>query len=571
MSKRVADVIVEALIEAGARRCYGIVGDTLNYVSDAMRRLGIDWVHVRHEEVGAFAAGADAYMTGELALCAGSTGPGSLHFVNGIFESHRNGAPVVLIASQIDRVEEGFDFPQSVDQKKIYEQCSVFCERIHHPDQARRITTMAAQAALTKGGVAVIVVNSDVAQATTDDDVPWRVSRPRPVVRPNGDELAALAGLIGSAERITIFGGYGCRDAHDQVVALAEKLKAPVVHTTRAKEFLERENPYNVSMTGLLGLHSGFAAIQDCELLLCLGTGFAWRQFYPTRAKIVQVDLDPARIGMRTPVDQGLVGSVKDTVEALLPLVQARSDRGFLDACLSDHEESLRTLDEQAREPSPSLIHPQLVARTLDRLAPENAIFTADVGTPFAWLPRYIRAVGSRRFLSSYLHGTMANGFPQAIGCAKSYPDRPVIAMCGDGGLSMLMGDLLTLVQEELPVKLIVFNNGTLGFVEMEMKVEGLLDSYTGLKNPDFAEVARACGFYGAKVDDTRDLEGAMTEWLRQDGPALLDVHVNRMELVMPPTVEASQAVSTALYGVKAVLNGRLNDVWSLVRDNTIR
>ena len=273
MSKRVADVIVEALMEAGAKRCYGIVGDTLNYVSDAMRRLGIDWVHVRHEEVGAFAAGADAYMTGELALCAGSTGPGSLHFVNGIFESHRNGAPVVLIASQIDRVEEGFDFPQSVDQKKIYEQCSVFCERIHHPDQARRITAMAAQAALTKGGVAVIIVNSDVAQATTADDVPWRVSRPRPVVRPGDEELAALADLIGSAEKITIFGGYGCRDAHDEVVALAEKLKAPVVHTTRAKEFLERDNPYDVSMTGLLGLRSGFAAVQECDLLCASAPG----------------------------------------------------------------------------------------------------------------------------------------------------------------------------------------------------------------------------------------------------------------------------------------------------------
>ncbi|MDQ0315590.1 thiamine pyrophosphate-dependent enzyme [Amorphus orientalis] len=568
MSKTVAHVIVETLMEAGARRCYGIVGDTLNYVTDAMRAQGMEWVHVRHEEVGAFAAGAESYMTGELTVCAGSTGPGSLHFVNGIFESHRNGSPVVLIASQIDRVQEGLNFPQSVDQKKIYEQFSVFCEYVSHPEQARRITAMAAQAALTKRGVAVIIVNGDTTKLQTSDSHHWAVSRPNPVLRPNDDELAAVADLIREAGKITIFGGFGCRDAHDEVVALAAKLKAPIAHTSRVKEFLEHDNPYNVSMTGIIGMKSGFEAVEGCDLLLCLGTDFAWTQFYPRHAKIVQIDNDPLNLGRRTPVTLGLLGDVKDTVAALLPLVEERSDDHFLQESLKEHAHSLKVLDDQTHEPSPELIHPQFVAKTLDRIAPDNAVFTADAGSPFVWMLRYVKANGKRRFLTSLLHGTMANAYPQAIGCAKAYPDRPVIAMCGDGGMTMLMGDLLTLVQEKLPVKILVFHNGTLGFVEMEMKVEGLLDSFTGLQNPNFGDLAKACGFYGAQVTNANDLEGAMREWLAQPGPALLDVKVNRMELVMPPTINAGEVVSTAVYGAKAVMNGRLDDVWTLLDHN---
>ncbi|MGX1305819.1 pyruvate dehydrogenase (quinone) [Amorphus suaedae] len=571
MSKSVADVMVEALMEAGAKRCYGIVGDTLNYVTDAMRRQGMDWIHVRHEEVGGFAAGADSYMTGELTLCAGSTGPGSLHFVNGLFESHRNGAPVVLIASQIDRVQEGLNFPQAVDQRKIYEQFSVFCEYIAHPEQARRITVMAAQAALTKGGVAVIIINGDMSKATTTDSHHWTVSRPKPVIRPSDDELDAVAAMIGEARKITIFGGIGCRHAHDEVVALAARLKAPIVHTSRAKEFLEPDNPYDVSMTGIIGMKSGFEAVEDCDLLLCLGTNFAWTQFYPKHGRIVQIDIDPLNIGRRTPVTLGVVGDIKPTVEALLPRLAERTDETFLKGALDEHRKSLKTLDDQTREPSPELIHPQFVAKTLDRLAADDAIFTADGGSPFVWMLRYIRATGKRRFLTSLLHGTMANAYPQALGCAKAYPGRQVIAMCGDGGMTMLMGDILTLVQEKLPVKLLIFHNDTLGFVEMEMKVEGLLDTYTGMTNPNFGDLARACGFYGAQVTNADDLEAAMTEWLAQPGPALLDVKVNRMELVMPPTINAGEVVSTAVYGAKAVLNGRLDDVWALLDHNFLK
>jgi len=571
MSKLVSDVMIEALMEAGAKRCYGIVGDTLNFVTDSIRRHDMEWIHVRHEEVAGFAAGADAFLTEELTVCAGSAGPGSLHFVNGLFESHRNGAPVVMIASQIDRIQSGLSFPQDVDQKKIYEQYSVFCEYISHPDQARRITVQAAQAALTKRGVAVIIVNGDMTKEKTADEIHWTVSRPNPVIRPNDDELGRLAAMINEAGKITIYGGIGCRHAHDEVMALAGKLKAPVAHTSRAKEFLEHDNPYNVSMTGLIGMKSGFEAVEHCDLLLCLGTDFAWTQFYPKKAKIVQVDIDAAHIGRRTPVTLGLVGDVKSTIDALLPLVNERTDSSFLQASLKEHEKSLKTLEEQTREPAPDLIHPQFVAAKVNELAADDAIFTSEGGTTFVWMLRYLRANGKRRFLTSLLHGTMANSYPMAIGAQKSHPGRQVVAFCGDGGMTMLMGDLLTLVQEKLPVKIVVFNNGSLGFVEMEMKVEGMLDAYTDLHNPDFSALAKACGFYGRRVENANDLEPAMTEWLSQDGPALLDVVVNRMELVMPPTVHIGEAVSTAMYGAKAVLNGRLDDVWALAVNNTIK
>lgn len=571
MSKLVADVIVESLLEAGATRCYGIVGDTLNYVTDAMRRMKMDWIHVRHEEVAGFAAGADAFLNETLTVCAGSAGPGSLHFVNGLFESHRNGAPVILIATQIDRAQQGLGFPQEVDQRKIYEQYSVFCEYISHPDQARRIVVMAAQAAITRRGLAVVIVNGDMTKEKTEDAVHWKVSNPNPVIRPSDDELSQIAQMIGEAKKVTIYGGYGCRHAHDEVVALAAKIKAPVAHTSRVKQWLEPDNPYNVSMTGLIGVKSGFDAVENCDLLLCLGTDFAWTQFYPKKAKIVQIDTDPLNIGRRTPVTLGVIGDVKATIEALLPMIEERSDTHFLDTCLDEHRRSLIALDKQTKEPSPDLIHPQFVASKLNELADDDAIFTSEGGTTFVWMLRYIRANGKRGFATSLLHGTMANSYPMAIGAQKSNPGRQVVAMCGDGGMTMLMGDLLTLVQEDLPVKVLVFDNGSLGFVEMEMKVEGMLDAYTDLKNPDFAKLAEGCGFYGARVDNADDLEPAMRAWLDHDGPALLDVKVNRMELVMPSQVHVGQAVSTAMYGVKAVLNGRLDDVWALAEDNFLK
>jgi pyruvate dehydrogenase (quinone) len=571
MASSVADIITDALIDAGAKRCYGIAGDTINHLTEAIRTSVLDWVHVRHEEVGALAAGGEAYMTGELAVCAGSCGPGSLHFLNGIFESHRNGAPVVLIASNVDRLEEGFGFPQEVDQDRLYEQCSVFCKRLAHPDQARRMTVMAAQAALTRHGVAVLIVNGDMFAKTSDDNDAWRVHRPRPVTHPHDNEMTALAGMIGSAQRITLYAGYGARDAHDAVVTLAERLRAPVVHTSRAKEFIEPDNPCNVGMTGILGNRAGMQAINDCDLLLCIGTDFAYRQFYPRDARIVQIDIDPTNIGRRSPVALGLVGDARATLEALIARLPARTHDDHLDSALQNWRDDQVAYAARGDEKDNTLIHPQFVARALDRQAADDAVFTADGGTPTVWTLRHVQATGARRFLISLLHGTMANAYPQALGIAKAWPRRQVIALCGDGGLTMLLGDLLTLVQERIPVKLLVLNNGSLGFVEMEQRVEGLLDSFTDLVNPDFAKLAEVCGLRGFRIDQADDLDAAMAQWLAHDGPALLDVRVSRMELVMPPKVEASQLASTALFGVKAVMNGRADELIALLRDNFTR
>lgn len=570
MSKTVSDIIIDALSEAGAKRCYGIVGDTINHFTDVLSRSDIDWVHVRHEEVGAMAAGGEAYMTGKLALCAGTCGPGSLHFINGIFESHRNGSPVVLIASQVDRHEEGLNFPQEVDQKALYEQCSVFCERISHPDQARRITVQAAQAALSNNGVAVIVVNGDMFKEKVHNDANWRVHTAKPTLHPNASELAELASMVESADRVTLYAGIGAKHAREELIQLAELLKAPIVHSTRSKEFIEPNNAFNAGMTGILGNRAGMEAVMDCDLLICLGTDFAYSQFYPEKAKIVQIDIDPRHLGKRSPIDLGLVGDVADSIQALLPKLTPKNDQTHLDKALKQWKEDKADYVQEA-ESGDSLIHPQTVAHTLDRLAKDDAIFTADGGSPMVWLLRHLTATGKRRFLTSLAHGTMANAYPQALGIAKAYPDRQVVALCGDGGMSMLMGDLLTLVQEEIPVKLLIFNNESLGFVEMEQRVEGLLDAFTGLKNPDFSKVAQTLGLEGFRVDKNDQLEEAMQQWLATDKPALLDVRVSRMELVMPPKIEASQVVSTAMFGIKAVLNGRTDEVVSLLRDNFIR
>lgn len=564
----VSEVIVDTLTQAGAQRCYGIVGDTINHFTDAVRRSDLTWVHVRHEEVGALAAGGEAYLTQELSVCAGTTGPGSLHFINGIFESHRNGAPVVLIASNVDRAEQGLQFPQEVDQRKLYEQTAVFCEPISHPEQARRITAAACQAALTRRGVAVIVVSGDMFKADCDDALPWAVHRPSPLLRPADAELDQLVAMIGDAANITVYAGIGCRHAHDRVVALSRALNAPVVHTSRAKEYVGWGNPNDVGMNGLLGNQAGFDAVQQADLLLCLGTDFAYTAYYPDNARIVQVDIDAARIGRRSPVDLALVGDVAATLDALLPRLRPRAERAFLDQVLATYAKDRDTLARRGDQPDATLIHPQHVVQLLDKQADDDAAFTADGGSPMVWLLRHLSANGKRSFLTSLLHGTMANAYPQALGISLAYPERQVIALCGDGGLTMLLGDLLTLVQEDIPVKLLVFNNGSLGFVEMEQRVEGLLDSYTGLQNPDFSALARACGLHGARVENADDLDTAMRNWLDHPGPALLDVKVNRMELVMPPHVEASQVAGTALFGAKALLNGRADEVMTLLKDN---
>jgi pyruvate dehydrogenase (quinone) len=566
MSRTVADVIVETLERAGAKRCYGVPGDTLNYVTDAIRRSEIRWVHVRHEEAGAMAAGADALLTGELALCAGSCGPGSLHFINGLYESHRNRAPVVLIASQIVRDELGFDFPQEVDFKSVYKAGSVFCEEIRTPAQARRMTAMAAQAALSKRGAAVLIVPVDVSKAPAPDEPHFAVHRAQPLVRPSDAELNQLAAALNSCGKVAIYGGSGCERAHDQVIALAERLKAPVARTSRAKDFLEHDNPFDVGMTGIFGTDGGYHALMSCDTLLLLGCDFAWRQFYPSKATILQVDIDGSHLGRRHPVDIGIVGDIAPTLDALAPLLHTRADAGFLEESLGRAHKALAALEARAVAGRSGVVHPQYLTELISRHAAPDAVFTADGGSPMVWCLRHIASTGRNRTIVSLSHGTMANAMPQALGAKAAYPERQVIAMSGDGGLAMLLGDLLTAVQEKLPIKVVVFDNSSLGFVELEQKVEGLLDSYTNLTNPDFAKVAEAMGFWSRRVERPADLEEAVRAWLAAPGPALLDVVTDRYELVMPPNVTPDQVFGMALYSAKGVLAGRGDEVADLIK-----
>jgi pyruvate dehydrogenase (quinone) len=565
MSHTVAQVIIDTLREAGARRCYGVPGDTLNHVTDAIRKSDMRWVHVRHEEAAGFAAGAESMLTGELAICAGSCGPGSLHFINGLFESHRNRAPVVLIASQIVRDELGFDFPQEVDFKAVYSSCSVFCEEIRTPAQARRMTAMAAQAALAKKGVAVLIVPADVSQAKAPEEPAFAVHRAEPRVIPPANQLIDIAAMLSEGERIAIYGGSGCAGAHDEVVQLAERLSAVVAHTSRAKDFLEYDNPFDVGMTGVFGSEAGYHALMTCDTLLLLGCDFAWRQFYPEHANIIQIDIDGTHLGRRHPINIGVVGGVKETLEALLPLVEPKENTAFLDECLKHRSRAVAAQGKHAIADDRHAIHPQYLTETIAAHAEPDAVFTADGGSPMVWCLRHVPSTGRNRTIISLTHGTMANAMPQALGAKAAFPDRQVISLSGDGGIAMLLGDLLTAVQENIPIKVCIYNNGTLGFVELEQKVEGLLEAFTELKNPDFAQVAQALGFWSRRVERSSDVDDAVRQWLAEPGPALLDVVTDRFELVMPPKVAASQVFGTALYSAKAVLAGKSDDVLGLV------
>lgn len=566
--KTVAEIVVETLQEAGVKHCWGVPGDTLNYVTDAIRRSGIKWVHVRHEEAGGFAAGAEALLSGNLTACAGSCGPGSLHFINGLFESHRNRAPVVLIASQVTTDERDTDFPQEVDFRPIYRECSVYCAEIRSPAQARRKTVAAAQAALTRRGVAVLILPVDISSKTADAEPAFAVHRAAPLLRPSDAELDRIASILNAGRKVAIYGGSGCQGAHDEILALAKKLQAPIAHTSRAKDFLEYDNPHNVGMTGVLGTAGGYHTLKTCDTLLLLGCDFAWRQFYPDDARIIQVDIDATHLGRRHPVEIGVVGDIKSTAAALLSRVEAKTDRSFLEDCVSRHDKAVAALDRRAAPTHSGRIHPQYFAHLIDKHAAADAIITADAGSPTVWMLRHVTANGQRRTLISLTHGTMANAMPQALGAKRAFPDRQVISMSGDGGLAMMLGDMLTAVQEKIPIKIALFNNGSLGFVEMEMKAEGLLNAYTDLINPDFSRVAEAMGFHARRVEKADDLDAAVQAWLAQPGPALLDVVTSRMELVVPSHVEAGAVFGMALYSAKALLGGRSGDVWDLVTEN---
>lgn len=568
--KTVAQIIVDILGEAGVKHCYGIVGDTLNQITSAIKKSDIEWVHVRHEEVGAFAAGAEAYLTDQITACAGSCGPGSLHFINGIYEAQRNRVPVILLASQLITSQQGNDFPQEVDFESVYKNCSVFCREISDATQVREITTAAIQAAINQRGVAVLVIPYNISLEKVEDNCGHKIYHPKPIIQPSNKELAEIADIINKNRKVTIFAGQGVYDAHNELIAFAEKIKSPIVHTSRGKDFVEYDNPYNVGMTGMFGVKSGTMAIKECEVLILLGTDFAWSQFYPNNATIIQIDIDATHLGRRHRVNVGVVGSSKPTLAALLPLVNEKHDTKFLETCRTLYSSAMSKLNKKAL-PSKSTIHPQYLTELIDKYATDDAVLCADVGSAMVWACRHFNTNGKRRTVISLKHGTMANAMPQALGVQKAFPNRQVITLSGDGGISMLLGDLLTTIQEKLPIKIIVLNNSSLNFVELEQKVEGLVNHYTDLQNPNFAKVAESMGLFSIRVDDSDLLEAAMQSFLTHSGPALLDVKTSTDELVMPPEIKASQVMGMALYSMKASLSGKIGDVMNLLVDNFIK
>jgi pyruvate dehydrogenase (quinone) len=575
MPKIVADQMVETLAAAGVRRIYGIVGDSLNGFTDALRRHGgIDWLHVRHEEVAAFAAGADAHVTGSLAVCAGSCGPGNLHLINGLFDCHRSRVPVVAIAAHIPSPEIGSGYFQETHPEQLFRECSSYCELVSSAAQMPRALEIAVRRAVAERCVCVIVIPGDIALKPALEapaPQPRGLLPARPTLMPSDDTIEQLAALLNRARRVTLLCGGGCAGVHDELVQLAGALKSPIVHAMRGKEHVEWDNPYDVGMTGLIGFSSGYAAMEACDALLMLGTDFPYRQFYPKDARIAQVDVRPEAIGRRAPVELGVLGDVGATLRALLPHVKQKTDSTHLDACVADYKEARKSLDDLADGREGGVLHPQQIARAASELASDDAIFTCDVGLPTVWAARYLAMNGKRRLLGSFWHGSMANALSQAIGAQAACPGRQVVSLSGDGGFTMLMGDLLSLVQLKLPVKLVVFNNGALGFIELEQKSTGFLDFGTGFTNPDFAAMAEAVGIKGVRIERPEDVHSKMAEAFAHDGPVLIDAVVNRMELAMPPKVTAEMAKGFTLYMLKAVLNGRTDEIIDLARTNLRR
>ncbi|MGE7816975.1 ubiquinone-dependent pyruvate dehydrogenase [Pseudomonas sivasensis] len=568
-----AQQLATTLEQAGIKRIWGLTGDSLNGLTDALRTMdSIEWMHVRHEEVAAFAAGAEAAATGELTVCAGSCGPGNLHLINGLFDCHRNHVPVLAIAAQIPSSEIGLNYFQETHPQELFKECSHFIELVTNPAQMPQVLHRAMRSAILNRGVAVVVIPGDVSLLEVEDTLkPWPALH-APRTLPAEADLLHLSEILKDSEKVTLLCGSGCAGAHAQVVALADTLGAPVVHALRGKEHVEWDNPFDVGMTGLIGFSSGYHAMLDCDTLIMLGTDFPYRQFYPTDAKIIQVDRNPQALGRRATLDLGIAADVGETIDALLPRLTRKTDRSFLETSLKHYVKARQGLDDLAQPSKANRpIHPQYVARLLSELADDDTIFTADVGSPTVWAARYLKMNGKRRLIGSFNHGSMANAMPQAIGAQAAFPGRQVISMSGDGGFAMLMGDFISLAQLKLPVKVIVFDNSSLGFVAMEMKAAGYLDAGTELKNPDFAAMSNAMGILGIRVEQSEDLEPALRRALAHDGPVLVDVVTATQELVMPPSIKLEQAKGFSLYMLKAVMSGRGDEVIELARTNWLR
>ncbi len=569
----VADLFVSTLSQAGVKRIYGVVGDSLNGITESLRHQSeIAWVHVRHEEVAAFAAAGEAQITGELAVCAGSCGPGNLHLINGLYDAHRSRTPVLAIAAQIPSAEIGGGYFQETHPQNLFRECSHYCELVSDPAQLPYVLENAIRAAVGLRGVAVVVIPGDVAlRPAPGRAVSQSLLPPAPVTLPAEAGIAALAALLNDAGTVTVFCGRGCAGAHAQLLALCESLKSPMVHALGGKEYVEYDNPYDVGMTGFIGFSSGYAAMHACDVLLMLGTDFPYKQFLPQDCRIAQVDIRPENLGRRCKLDLGLVGDVKATLEALLPKLKARTDRRHLDNAVAHYRHARQGLDDLAvGTPGRKPIHPQYLARVISESAAEDAVFTADVGTPTIWAARYLKMNGKRRLVGSWVHGSMANAMAHGIGIQAAQPGRQVVSLSGDGGFTMLMGDLISLTQLKLPLKVVIFNNGVLGFVALEMKAAGFVDTNTDLRNPDFAQMARAMGIHAIRVEDPGDLPAAMRDILAHDGPAVLDVVTAASELSMPPTLTVEEVKGFSLYVLRAVMSGRGDEVLDLAKTNLL-
>ncbi len=571
MPHRVADELIRRLAEAGVERIYGVVGDSLNPVTDALRLNNkVKWIHVRHEEAGAYAAGAEAQLTGKLAACGGSCGPGSLHLINGLYDAHRSNAPVLAIASHIPTSEIGTGYFQETHPEILFKECSHYCEMVSNPKQFERVLHIAMQSALGKGGVAVMVLPGDVGGADMPaEGTPRSLVSRRPTIRPGEKDLARLADLINSSRKVALFCGIGCENAHDEVVALAEKVKSPVAHTYRGKPFIDYDNPYDVGMTGLIGFGMAYEAIHECDLLLLLGTDFPYDKFLPTKCKIAQIDVRVDNLGRRSRLDLGIWGDVRETLQALLPMLNAKTDREYLDTTVRKHKEKLRKMNvyvDHVGKRTP--MHPEPVAATLSEFAAPDAIFTADTGMCNVWSARHVKATKDRRIIGSFNHGSMANALPQSIGAQCAYPGRQVIALCGDGGFAMSLGDILTITQYNLPIKLVVFDNSALGMVKLEMETAGMPDFQTDLKNPNFAKMAEAIGIMGVRIENPADLASGIKKALEHSGPALIDVVTDANALSIPSHADRSQAVGFALAMGKMVLSGNIEEVVATIEGN---
>jgi pyruvate dehydrogenase (quinone) len=572
--KNVAQLMVDVLAEAGVQRIYGVSGDSLNGITDSIRaKQKVQWIHVRHEETAALAAGAEAHLTGRLAVCAGSCGPGNLHLINGLYDCHRSRVPVLAIAAQIPSNEIGSGYFQETKPEHLFAQCSHYCELVSQPEQMPRVLEIAMQAALSQRGVSVVAIPGDVALRDAVEQQPrLHFPPPKPTVCPSDEEIATLAKVLNKSKKITILGGAGCAGAHEELVELAGKLNAPIVHAMRGKEFIEYDNPFDVGMTGLLGFSSGYHAMMNSDVLLMIATDFPYQPFFPKDATIVQIDIRGEQLGRRTKVDYGFVGDTKTTLRALLPKLSQNDNDKHLKASLEHYKKARKGLDELATDGSGKKpIHPQYVARVLDELAAKDAIFSCDVGTPTIWAARYLTMNGKRRLLGSFNHGSMANALPQAIGAQVSYPERQVVSLSGDGGLAMLMGDVLSLRQLNAPVKIIVFKNDSLAFVELEMKAAGILDFGTDLQNPNFAKMAEGAGLLGLTAETPAQVRPMISQALKHDGPALVEVLLDRQELSMPPTITAEQVKGFSLFTLKAVLSGRGDEIIDLAKINLFR